>query len=192
ITARPITITADAGQTKVYGEADPAAFTYTVGGDGLATGDSFDGALSRDAGETVGNYAINQGTLTIVEGATNKEGNYTVTYVSNDFTITARPITITADAGQTKVYGEADPAAFTYTVGGDGLATGDSFEGALSRITGETVGSYAINQGTLTIVEGATNKESNYTVTYVSNDFAITARPITITADAGQTKVYGE
>ncbi|WP_299577863.1 MBG domain-containing protein, partial [uncultured Sunxiuqinia sp.] len=192
ITARPITITADAGQTKVYGEADPAAFTYTVGGDGLATGDSFDGALSRDAGETVGNYAINQGTLTIVEGTTNKEGNYTVTYVSNDFAITARPITITADAGQTKVYGETDPAAFTYTVGGDGLATGDSFDGALSRDAGETVGSYAINQGTLTIVDAATNKEGNYTVTYISDDFSITARPITITADAGQTKVYGE
>ncbi|WP_299584739.1 MBG domain-containing protein, partial [uncultured Sunxiuqinia sp.] len=89
ITARPITITADAGQTKVYGETDPAALTYSVTSGSLAAGDSFDGALSRDAGETVGSYAINQGTLTIVEGATNKEGNYTVTYVSNDFAITA-------------------------------------------------------------------------------------------------------
>ena len=192
ITARPITITADAGQTKVYGEANPGSYTYTVSGDGLASTDSFDGALTRVAGETVDDYAINKGTLTIVEGATNKESNYTVTYVSNDFSITARPITITADAGQTKVYGEANPGSYTYTVSGDGLATGDSFDGALTRVAGETVDDYAINKGTLTIVEGATNKESNYTVTYVSNDFSITARPITITADAGQTKVYGE
>ncbi len=192
ITVRAITITADAGQTKVYGEANPAAYSYTVTSGSLASGDSFAGALTRDGGETVGDYAINKGTLTLVEGGTNKEANYDVTYVSNDFAITVRAITITADAGQTKVYGEANPAAYSYTVTSGSLASGDSFAGALTRDGGETVGDYAINKGTLTLVEGGTNKEANYDVTYVSNDFAITARAITITADAGQTKVYGE
>ena len=194
ITARPITITANAGQTKIYGEADPLPFTYTVTGDGLAAGDLFAGTLDRVSGEDVGPYAITRGTLAIVDGsAVNKEGNYTISYVSNDFTITARPITITADAGQTKVYGNADPLPFTYTVSGDGLATGDVFAGALDRVSGEDVGPYAINRGTLAIVDGsAVNKESNYTISFVSNDFTITARPISITADPGQTKVYGD
>ncbi len=193
IQQRPISITVDPGQSKIYGNADPLPFTYSVGGDGLATGDAFDGDLARTAGETVGNYPIDKGTLTIVEGAVNKETNYDVTFTPADFIINKRPITITADPLQTKVYGEADPLPFTYTVTGDGLATGDVFAGALDRVSGENVGPYAITRGTLAIVDGSdVNKEGNYTITYNSNDFTITARPITITVDAGQTKVYGE
>ena len=192
IETRPITLTVNPGQTKVYGEADPLAFAYTVSGDGLATGDSFDGALVRAIGETVGPYIINKGTLTIIEGAANKEANYNVTFVADNFTITARPITITADAGQTKIYGEADPLPFLYTVTGDGLAPGDVFAGALDRVSGEDVGPYSITRGSLAIVDGsAVNMEGNYAISYVPNDFTITGRPITITVDAGQTKVYG-
>ncbi len=55
-----ITVTADA-QGKAYGAADPAlAYDCTPS---LIGGDSFSGALSRDPGEAVGSYAINQGTL---------------------------------------------------------------------------------------------------------------------------------
>src|SRR5262249_46618839 len=72
ITARPITVTADA-QTKVYGEADPA-LTYQVTSGNLASGDSFSGGLTRDAGENVGTYAIRQGALTA-------GGNYDLSYV---------------------------------------------------------------------------------------------------------------
>ncbi|KOH42808.1 hypothetical protein NC99_43650 [Sunxiuqinia dokdonensis] len=174
ITQKAITVTADAGQTKVYGEADPV-FTYAVA-PALITGDDFSGELSRAAGEDVGDYAIGQGTLTA--GA-----NYDLSFVSSDFSITQKPITVTADAGQTKVYGEADPV-FTYAVA-PALETGDSFSGELSRAAGEDVGFYAIGQGTLTA-------SSNYDLSFVSNDFSITQKPITVTADAGQTKVYGE
>jgi len=171
ITAKPITVTADAGQTKVFGAADPA-FAYTAS-DPLILGDSFSGALSRAAGENVGAYAIGQGTLSA-------GGNYSITFVSNDFTITAKPITVTANAGQTKVFGSADPLAFTYT----SSDLGASFTGALSRAAGENVGAYAIGQGTL-------SAGGNYSITFVSDDFTITAKPITVTADAGQTKVFG-
>ena len=174
IMQKPITVTADAGQTKVYGEADPV-FSYAVA-PALVAGDSFAGELSRTVGEDVGLYAITQGTLTA--GA-----NYDLSFVSNDFSITQKPITVTADAGQTKVYGEADPV-FTYTVT-PALVAGDSFSGELNREAGEDAGLYAINQGTLTA--GA-----NYDLSFVSSDFSITQKPITVTADAGQTKVYGE
>ncbi len=105
IAARPISVTADAGQTKVYGDSDPT-FTYTITTGSLISGDSFTGALTRVAGEDVGDYAINQGTLSAGT-------NYNLSFVSNDFSITQKAITVTADAGQTKIYGEADPT-FAY------------------------------------------------------------------------------
>ncbi|MGQ7870679.1 MBG domain-containing protein, partial [Sunxiuqinia sp. sy24] len=174
ITQKAITVTADAGQTKVYGEADPV-FTYTFA-PALISGDSFSGELSREAGEDVDLYAITQGTLTA-------GSNYDLNFVSNDFSITQKAITVTADAGQTKIYGEADPV-FTYAVA-PALVAGDSFSGELSRAAGEDVDLYAITQGTLTA-------GSNYDLSFVSNDFSITQKAITVTADAGQTKVYGE
>jgi len=177
ITARPITITADAGQSKVYGAADPGSYTYSITSGGLVGGDSLSGALSRTAGSNVGNYAILQNGLTA-------GSNYTLTYAGNSFAITARPITLTADAGQSKTYGAADPGSYTYSITSGGLVGGDSLSGALSRAAGNNVGNYAIGQNTLTA-------GSNYTLTYAGNNFAITARPITVTADTGQSKIYG-
>ncbi len=166
ITALPVTVTANSGQSKVYGNADPT-FTYTS-----SPVVSFTGALSRVAGENVGTYAITQGTLSA-------GSNYAITFVSATFAITPRPVTVTATAGQTKVYGNADPS-LTYS---GTLQPGDSFTGALSRVAGENVGSYAITQGTL-------SAGSNYTITFVSANFTITQRSLTVTADA-RSKVYG-
>jgi filamentous hemagglutinin family protein len=90
IDQRPISVIVDSGQSKVIGQADPV-FTFSVGDMGLATGDSlldaFSGLLARSPGETLGNYAITQGTL-----LTNS--NYRLTgYTGNDFTIAALPPT---------------------------------------------------------------------------------------------------
>ncbi|MDI6047053.1 MBG domain-containing protein [Flavobacterium yafengii] len=173
ITAKPITVTADAAQTKVYGTADPV-FTYSVA-PSLVSGDSFTGNLTRVAGQNIGNYAIEKGSLSV-------GNNYDITYISKDFAITAKPITVTADAAQTKVYGTADPV-FTYSVA-PSLVSGDSFTGNLTRVAGQNIGNYAIEKGSL-------SAGNNYDITYISKDFAITAKPITVTADAAQTKVYG-
>jgi hypothetical protein len=80
ITPRSLAITANAGQSKPLGATDPI-FTFSVGGLGLAGADTLSGALSRNLGETAGNYAINQGTL-------NAGSNYAVTYTGAPFTIT--------------------------------------------------------------------------------------------------------
>ncbi len=79
ITKKAITATADAKQ-KQYGASDPE-FTYGItSGGGLASGDAFIGALTRDAGEAVGTYAIKQGDLAL-------SGDYELTYVGADLTI---------------------------------------------------------------------------------------------------------
>jgi hypothetical protein len=87
-----IEITADSGQTKVYGTSDPLAFTYQITSGSLVSGDSLTGNLTRVAGEDVGTYAIQQGSLAInnVSGTT-----YNLTFVSADFTITQANAIIT-------------------------------------------------------------------------------------------------
>jgi hypothetical protein len=173
ITKKAITVTANAGQTKVYGAADPTGYLYTLS-PALVGSDVLTGALTRVSGETVGTYAIGQGTLT--------NANYDISYVGSDFTITKKAITVTATAGQTKIYGAADPTSYVYTLS-PALVGSDVLTGALTRAAGETVGTYAITQGTLT--------NANYDITYVGSDFTITKKAITVTATAGQTKVYG-
>ncbi len=173
ITTKPITVTATAGQSKVYAESDPA-FTYNVS-PALISGDSFSGSLSRAAGENVGSYTLSQGSLSA-------GSNYTITYVSDNFAITVKAITVTANASQSKVYGASDPT-FTYSVN-PALKAGDSFTGALSRVAGENAGTYAISQGNL-------SAGSNYNISYVGNNFVITAKAITVTTNTGQSKVYG-
>lgn len=85
---RSISVITNPGQSKTVGQADPI-FTFSVGDMGLATGDSlldaFAGMLGRDVGETIGLYAINQGSLLATS-------NYMLSSFSgSDFTITAVP-----------------------------------------------------------------------------------------------------
>ncbi len=72
ITQRAVTVTADP-QTKTYGNDDPA-LTYQITSGSAVAGDGFTGALTRDAGENVGSYAIKQGTLSLGD-------NYDLTFV---------------------------------------------------------------------------------------------------------------
>ncbi len=185
ISPRLITVTADAGQTKIYGNSDPTlGYTLETAGTnrGLVGSDTFAGTLSRVVGETVtgGPYAISQGSLA--------NGNYAISYTGASFAITPRPISVTVDAGQTKIYGNVDPTlGYTLETAGTnrGLVGSDTFAGTLSRVAGETVtgGPYAISQGSLA--------NGNYAISYTGASFAITPRPISVTADAGQTKIYG-
>jgi hypothetical protein len=63
ITARPLTVTAD-DKIKLVGAADPP-LTYAITSGSLVNGNTFSGALTRATGETPGDYAITQGTLTL-------------------------------------------------------------------------------------------------------------------------------
>ena len=77
ITQRPLTVTAESGQGKTFGAADPA-LTYTQ--EGLVGGDTISGTLARAEGEDAGTYAITPGTLSA-------GNNYAITYTGADFTI---------------------------------------------------------------------------------------------------------
>ena len=177
IAARPITVTADA-QSRVYGDANPT-LSFAIGGSGLVNNDRLSGSLATSATTAtgVGSYGITQGSLAA-------GSNYALTYTGANLSITARPITVTADA-QSRIYGDANPA-LSYTIGGSGLVNNDSLSGSLatSATTATGVGSYGITQGSLAA-------GSNYALTYTGANLSITARPITVTADA-QSRIYGD
>ncbi|MBX6188841.1 filamentous hemagglutinin N-terminal domain-containing protein, partial [Pseudomonas aeruginosa] len=180
ITKALLNVIADA-KTKVYGDADPS-LTYQVSGlkNGDSVGSILTGGLNRAAGENVGVYGINQGDLAL------NSGNYDLSYQGNNLTITKALLNVIADA-KTKVYGDADPA-LTYQV--SGLKNGDTAGavlngGSLSRVAGENVGVYGINQGGLALNSG------NYDLSYQGNNLTITKALLNVIAD-GKTKVYGD
>ncbi|TPD65910.1 BspA family leucine-rich repeat surface protein [Flavobacterium microcysteis] len=160
-----LTVTANA-HSKIYGTTDPT-LTYVV--NGLVNGDTeavISGSLTRAAGENVGTYAIEQGTVSAE--------NYVITYTGADFNITKATLNIVADA-KSKAFGTTDPS-LTYTV--TGLVNGDTesiITGSLSRAIGESVGIYAITQGTLSAGD-------NYDITFTGADFTIIERLVVDTS----------
>ncbi|MCA9050728.1 MAG: hypothetical protein KDA89_18445, partial [Planctomycetaceae bacterium] len=92
--------------------------------------------------------------------------------------VTPASVTVTANAAS-KTFGAADPLltfSVSGLVGGETAAT--ALNGALTRISGEAVGHYDIQQGTLAAVDG------NYVITFIGADFEITpAAPPSILED---------
>ena len=72
ITPATITIIPETGKTKIYGAKDPE-LTYTYSGEIPGEKPLFTGALGREAGENVGSYVINKGTLALMN---NSDGNF--------------------------------------------------------------------------------------------------------------------
>ncbi|RWU06135.1 MBG domain-containing protein [Pedobacter chitinilyticus] len=176
VTAAPLTVTANP-VNKTYGDVLTAATgstafvatglknAETVGTVSLAYGT---GAAANDP---IGTYTAKV-TPSAAVGGTFTASNYTITYAAGDIVIGVKAVTVTADA-KSKVYGSADPA-LTYTVS-PALVSGDSFTGTLSRVTGEAVGTYAINRNSLAL-------SSNYVITYVGANLTITKKPLDVIA----------
>jgi filamentous hemagglutinin family protein len=172
LTVTPATLTVTANpNSKTYGQNDPT-LTYTD--TGLVNGDTVSGSLARSAGQNVGTYAINQGTLTA-------STNYTVSFVGNSFTITPASLQVAATP-VTTVYGTYPGLGYTAT----GLTNGDTsavITGAETRTAGNNVGTYAIQQGSLAA-------SSNYTLTFTGASYTITPATLSVAAAPGS-KVYG-
>jgi hypothetical protein len=122
--------------------------------------------------------------LSVDEDVTN---NYNLTLENADFTVSARSLIITTlDAEH--VYNH-DPAlekdTALYTLGGDGLAEGQTLAALSISCSGLNVGSYSyqIDQASLKIVDAEKNDvTSNYDVTFVnSGKLKITPRDYSVT-----------
>ena len=176
--AKTLTITAN-NVNKVYGQvlagtAGSTAFTST----GLENGETI-GSITiaygtgAAANATVGTYTAAV-TPSAAIGGTFTAANYNIGYATGNIMVEAKPITVTA-AAKAKTYGDADPA-LTYSYTGT-LVGSDNFSGAITRVVGENVGSYAIEQGTLSL-------GGNYAITYVGANFVINKAVLTVSTNS--------
>ncbi|RXG11350.1 putative secreted protein (Por secretion system target), partial [Leeuwenhoekiella polynyae] len=182
ITTKALTITGITGDDKEYDGTTAATATGTASLSGVESTDvvSLGGTpVFTFASADVGTGIAITTTGYTISGA--DAGNYTLTQPGLSADINPLTLVVEADA-QTKVYGSADPS-LTYQVTSGSLIGSDAFSGSLTRISGETVGTYEITQGSLGL-------NSNYDLSYISNDLTISKATITVTAD-NQTKIYG-
>ncbi|MBU6399913.1 MAG: putative Ig domain-containing protein, partial [Verrucomicrobia bacterium] len=180
VTPAPLTIAAD-GKSKAYGAPLPP-FTGTASG--LVNGDtlaSLSGTLTFTTSATA---ASPVGTYTIVPGGLSSP-NYTITFSNGALTITAAPLTITAN-NQSKVYGAALPAL---TVSYSGFVNGDTPASLTTPPTITTTASVSSPVGTYAITASGA-ADPNYTISYVAGTLTVTSAPLAITAN-NQSKVYG-
>jgi hypothetical protein len=158
----PLSVAAN-HQTKVYGSPDPALSFVTIGlqaGDTEAT--ALSGALAVEPGANVGSYAIGIGTLAASD-------NYTLNFTGSALDITPASLSIVADP-QTKEAGAVDPPLTFAASGFQAADTAAVITGALARDPGETAGTYAIGQGTL-------SAGGNYSIAFTGSTLTITAPP---------------
>ena len=175
IQPRSITLNSTAA-TKTYGEPDPSlAVTITQGGLGNTTVtdalSDVTGTLSRQAGSTPGSYDISL-------GSGSKAGNYDITYTTdnNAFSITKRPVNITANA-LSKTYGDTDPA-LTLLAETPGAPSQTVVQGNNAPVTGNLA---ALNSGGQLPPSGS---QSGLNQPGITSGF-IAANPIVVPEPAG-------
>lgn len=170
---------------KTYGDA---AFTVSATGGAsgnLVTFTSSDPLVATCTG-------TNGTTITILKAGSctiyaDQAGNNTydaASQVSQTLTIARRPITITAASGLTKKAGQVDPT-LTYNITSGSLVSGDALTGVLTRAAGDALGTYAIQQGTLT-----NTNNPNYDITFVSANFTITPGTAVMSISANKPDIY--
>jgi hypothetical protein len=149
--------------TMTYGGGVPA---LGVSYSGFVNGDDASSLTAQPTATTTATSTSPAGVYSIMaSGAI--DPNYTFSYAPGTLTIGPATLFVTADA-QTKQYGTADPT-FTYTA--SGFLNGDNasvFSGSLSRTPGESVGTYAITEGSL-------SAGGNYAISFTGNYLTITA-----------------
>ena len=204
---RDVIVVVDAGQKKVYGEADPE-LTWTATGDGSYYVSEDAGDLSglkvvrpdagTSAGEDVGMHPM------IIEGT---DDNFNITRVNNDFEITPATLRVTL-APQSKIYGDENPVLSGDDLIIDGFVTkpvkGNTTpdntgvlsnanltfnftdaEGAPATVASHTGVGKVVPAGVENVAA------NNYIFVYSAVDFTINKRPITVTAKP-QTSIYGD
>ncbi|WP_082468365.1 gliding motility-associated C-terminal domain-containing protein [Pedobacter sp. R20-19] len=158
IAPKKITVTADA-KTKVEATVDPS-FTYTSTPALIGT-DIFTGALSRNPGETAGDYAITQGTLAL-------STNYAIDYQTANLHIYAKPAAIVSSNVSVPLNAPAPAITFTASAG-----------------TAPFTFTYQINGG---VAQTATSNTNTVTITAPTNTVGTFTYTVTSITDAYSTQ----
>ncbi|WP_026947543.1 MBG domain-containing protein, partial [Algoriphagus marincola] len=184
ITAKALTVTGLTGNNKAYDGTDAATASGTAELSGVETGDAV--TLGGTPTFTFAQTAVGTNITISTTGYTisgDDAGNYTLTQPTLSADITPRSISIVPDENQTKVYGEPDPA-LTYAFIGEATGEVPGFDGSLTRVQGENVGTYEITRGNLELKDNGSFKASNYELDLTTGvKFTITKAALTITAN---------
>jgi hypothetical protein len=188
IAKAPLTVTAD-DKSKAYGAVLPvltASYSGFVYNDTVAslTSPALLGGTASSESHVAGNpYSIT------ASGALS--GNYAFTYKPGQLTVTAVPLTITAQ-NQTKVYGATLPeltVSYSGLVNGDTAATFATVPNAGPNVTTTATAASHVFGSPYSITAGGAI-DTDYVISYSAGTLAVTQATLTITADS-KTKVYG-
>jgi hypothetical protein len=123
--------------------------------------------------------------------------NYNIIYNPANLTINPTPLTLTANSGQSMIYGGVVPT-FTSTYNGFVNNQGPSvLTGSIIYTVTNSIGvnvtsilpQQNVNDTYTIFVSGVSS--NNYTITFISALFTINPTPLTLTANPGQSMIYG-
>lgn len=170
ITPKQLSVAGAVAQSKVYdGTANAVIASASLLGVIAADNVQIDQAVGVFTSKDVGNDIAITSAITIKGDDVANYNLVQPTGLQADITPVA--LTIAVDA-VSKVYGQADPA-LTYQISAGALVGDETLSGSLTRAPGEVVNTYAIAQGTL-------SASNNYDITFVSANFTITPKELTI------------
>ncbi len=182
-----IIVTPKSGQSVVYGDTN-YTIQYTYSGNIAGEMPNFSGSLTRESGSDVGLYNITQGTLKLVDSETFCKEDYELEIASDvKFEIVKKQLIVVPTGSLQKVYGKIDPE-LTFTLNGAVGSDVVTFNGQIIRKTGESVGSYGYEIGSVTL---DSEWSTNYTIcSTVEGSFEIVCAVIKIKIK-DQTSPYG-
>lgn len=181
VNKKALTITA-ADTQKIYGEENPE---FTLGYSGFVNGDTADSLAQPPLAVTAADKNSAVGTYKITPSG-GSDDNYTFLPRNGDLTITKRTLTVTADA-KTKEYGQEDPE-FTFRY--SGFANGNTERNLDEVPVISTTAGANPKPGTYKI-QLTGGKDNNYTLQLQDEDFTVTKRTLTVTAEH-KTITYGD
>jgi|GEM_PF-2837508 len=202
INKRAVTFTSG-NATKVYdgtalvkNSTDPAAPDYTH--TPLVTGDSVS-SISITGSQTRAGTGANtiSGAHISDSNGTDITGNYDITYVAGNLTVTKRPITVTAESA-TKMYDGTPLTTSDASVTAGSLVSGDTITAVMTAESTVTNVRYAGNSVTaapnvidhVTVTDaGGVDVTDCYEISKLNGGLTITRKPVTITG-SDNSKVY--
>jgi hypothetical protein len=179
----PLTVTADNQSMPLGGPLPALTISYT----GFVNGDDASSLTPQPTAMTSANANSPAGTYPIRPHG-GSSPNYTLSYVNGTLTVAAAILTITANPAGS-VYGAPLVSGSALTVSYSGFVNGDGPGNltALPTVANTAVAGSPVGNYTLT-PSGASSP--NYTIQYVSGNYAISPANLTVTA-VSQNMVYG-
>ncbi|WP_421893441.1 MBG domain-containing protein [Marinoscillum sp.] len=180
VTALPLTIMAD-NKGKVYGASDPE-LTYDIMIGALEGDDQLAGAISRQAGEDVGEYDILQGTLAA-------SSNYSITFNSGTFSIEKAIQELTFGTLSSSTFGD-DPLSLFAVASSELAPTFTSSDLSVATISGSTV--TITGAGTTTITAAQAGDDNYLAAAEVEQELVVNKAPQVITFGALEEMTFGD